>query len=85
MNGNQAAEVTSASTAARRSVWEARAHTERLKLWNRAMSIESPSEAREPSQPTLAEQFAEVIGGASDLPPDMAQQHDHYVHSVPKS
>lgn len=28
---------------------------------------------------TLAEQFADVIGKAIDLPPDMAEQHDHYL------
>jgi hypothetical protein len=55
------------------------------RLWNRAMSIKSPSKASEPSQPTLAEQFADVIGTAPDLPQDMAQQHDHYVHGAPKS
>lgn len=34
---------------------------------------------------TLAEQFANVIGSAPDLPPDMAEQHDHYIHGTPKS
>lgn len=34
--------------------------------------------------PTLAEQFADVIGAVPDLPSDMATQHDHYLHGAPK-
>lgn len=34
--------------------------------------------------PTLAEQFADVIGTVPDLPSDMAAQHDHYLHGAPK-
>lgn len=34
--------------------------------------------------PTLLEQFADVIGTVPELPPDMAQQHDHYLHGAPK-
>ena len=34
--------------------------------------------------PTLAEQFADVIGTVPDLPSDMAGQHDHYLHGAPK-
>jgi hypothetical protein len=34
--------------------------------------------------PTLGEQFADVIGTVPDLPPDMAAQHDHYLHGAPK-
>lgn len=33
---------------------------------------------------TLAERFENVIGKASDLPADMAEQHDHYIHGMPK-
>jgi hypothetical protein len=33
---------------------------------------------------TLAEQFADVIGTVPELPPDMAAQHDHYLHGAPK-
>ncbi len=39
----------------------------------------SPVEGR-----TLAEQFADVIGTVPGLPPDMAAQHDHYLHGAPK-
>lgn len=33
---------------------------------------------------TLAERLGDLIGSVSDLPSDMAQQHDHYVHGAPK-
>jgi hypothetical protein len=34
--------------------------------------------------PTLVEQFRDVIGTVPDLPPDMAERHDHYLHGAPK-
>ena len=37
-----------------------------------------------PQGKTLAEQFADVIGTVPDLPGDMAEQHDHYLHGAPK-
>jgi len=33
---------------------------------------------------TLAERFRDVIGSVSDLPEDMAKNHDHYIHGTPK-
>ena len=33
---------------------------------------------------TLAEQLGELIGSVPELPPDMAEQHDHYLHGAPK-
>lgn len=33
---------------------------------------------------TLAEQFGDLIGSVPDLPVDMAEQHDHYLHGAPK-
>jgi hypothetical protein len=33
---------------------------------------------------TLAERFRDVIGCVSDLPTDMAENHDHYIHGTPK-
>jgi len=33
---------------------------------------------------TLAERFNDVIGCVSDLPSDMAKNHDHYLHGTPK-
>jgi wyosine [tRNA(Phe)-imidazoG37] synthetase (radical SAM superfamily) len=35
-------------------------------------------------EPTLYEQLQSVIGIAKDLPPDLAAQHDHYLHGRPK-
>ena len=37
-----------------------------------------------PAAKSLADQFADVIGKAVDLPTDMAQQHDHYLHRAKK-
>ncbi len=34
--------------------------------------------------PTLAERLKDVIGIAEGLPPDMARNHDHYIHGAPK-
>jgi hypothetical protein len=36
-------------------------------------------------RPTLAERFKDVIGSISDLPADMAENHDHYIHGSPKN
>ncbi len=35
-------------------------------------------------QMTLAERYKDIIGIAPDLPPDMAENHDHYIHGTPK-
>ena len=32
------------------------------------------------SRKTLAERFKNVIGAVDDLPADMAENHDHYLH-----
>jgi len=36
------------------------------------------------ASPNWAETFAGVQGKAQTLPEDMAQNHDHYLHGVPK-
>ena len=33
---------------------------------------------------TLAERYRDIIGIAPGLPPDMAENHDHYLHGTPK-
>jgi len=33
---------------------------------------------------TLAERFKDIIGTVPDLPEDMADNHDHYIHGTPK-
>ncbi len=37
-----------------------------------------------PGGKTLADRFRDVIGSISDLPPDMARNHDHYIHGTEK-
>ncbi len=37
-----------------------------------------------PPRKTLAEQLGDLIGSVPDLPADMAEQHDHYLHGAPK-
>ncbi len=37
-----------------------------------------------PSGKTLAERLGDLIGSVPDLPSDMADQHDHYLHGAPK-
>jgi hypothetical protein len=34
--------------------------------------------------PTLVERSREIIGSVPDLPEDMAENHDHYIHGTPK-
>lgn len=33
---------------------------------------------------TIAERYRDVIGSVTDLPEDMARNHDHYIHGTPK-
>ena len=35
-------------------------------------------------EPTFAELFEDIAGKAVGLPPDMAENHDHYLHGLPK-
>lgn len=37
----------------------------------------------EPNKPTMAS-LLELAGTVDDLPPDMARNHDHYLHGAPK-
>jgi hypothetical protein len=41
-------------------------------------------EINDESTPTLAERLRSVIGVASGLPSDFADQHDHYIRGTPK-
>jgi len=39
----------------------------------------------DPSMPsTLPERFGDLVGSCSDLPRDMAENHDHYLHGREK-
>ena len=35
-------------------------------------------------QKTIAQKFRDLIGSVTDLPEDMAENHDHYIHGTPK-
>jgi hypothetical protein len=35
-------------------------------------------------QPTLLEEFSDIVGIADDLPADFSQFHDHYIHGAPR-
>ena len=39
---------------------------------------------RETSQPSVWEKLRSLAGTAKNLPPDMAANHDHYLHGLPK-
>ena len=38
----------------------------------------------DPEPKTLYERYKNVAGIAKGLPPDLAEQHDHYIHGTPK-
>ena len=46
--------------------------------------IEVRVEPVPPARKTLAEQLGDLIGSVPDLPSDMAEQHDHYLHGAVK-
>jgi hypothetical protein len=35
-------------------------------------------------KPTLRDRLLKLAGTVDDLPPDMARNHDHYLHGAPK-
>ncbi|MCY3022875.1 MAG: hypothetical protein NTW87_28175 [Planctomycetota bacterium] len=39
---------------------------------------------RRARNPTLYERLKPLIGSLKGLPPDMAENHDHYIHGTPK-
>jgi hypothetical protein len=42
-------------------------------------------ETQEPDRkPTLSQRLLKHAGTVPDLPSDMAEQHDHYIHKTPK-
>jgi hypothetical protein len=44
--------------------------------------VESP--ATTSGESTLRERLLRLAGTVDDLPPDMARNHDHYIHGTPK-
>ena len=50
-----------------------------------AVVVTPPEEtATESGAPTLFEQLAAIIGKGQNLPSDLAVNHDHYLHGLPK-
>ena len=48
---------------------------------------DEPNESDDPNQdrlPTLLERLKPFVGAAKGLPPDLAENHDHYIHGTPK-
>ena len=43
----------------------------------------SPGKALAPGK-SLTEQLGDLVGSVPDLPSDMVQQHDQYLHGAPK-
>jgi hypothetical protein len=48
------------------------------------VKVEAVEPVEDTPRKTLAERFRNVIGVADDLPADMAENHDHYIHGTPK-
>jgi hypothetical protein len=46
------------------------------------VAIRAPAQPSRPS--TLLERFGDLVGSCSELPPDMAENHDHYLHGREK-
>ncbi|HXE51791.1 MAG TPA: hypothetical protein VN541_02205, partial [Tepidisphaeraceae bacterium] len=47
------------------------------------VEVRPAAEAQE-QEPTWAEVFGDLAGSLSGLPPDLAENHDHYAHGAPK-
>ena len=51
--------------------------------WPEGTRVEVAAQAEE-KKLTLAEKLLRHAGTVPDLPADMAEQHDHYIHGTPK-
>jgi len=51
---------------------------------NAEVDIVMTGSGKPKSATSWAEVFGDVIGSVDDLPPDMAENHDHYIHGTPK-
>jgi hypothetical protein len=52
--------------------------------WPEGTRVEVLFKPASDKQPTLSERLLKHAGTVPDLPPDMASQHDHYIHGTPK-
>jgi len=48
------------------------------------VNVELIGQSEPPQPPSWAEVFKDVIGSVDDMPPDMAENHDHYIHGTTK-
>lgn len=48
----------------------------------RVETVEAKEEQHKPI--TLSDRLLKLAGTVDDLPPDMARNHDHYIHGTPK-
>ena len=52
--------------------------------WPEGTRVEVIVQTREDKKLTLSERLLRHAGTVSDLPTDMAEQHNHYIHGTPK-
>jgi hypothetical protein len=52
--------------------------------WPEGTRVEVIVPAGAAKKPTLSERLLRHAGTVPDLPPDMAEQHDHYIHGTAK-
>ncbi|HZK80344.1 MAG TPA: hypothetical protein VFC46_04735 [Humisphaera sp.] len=52
--------------------------------WPEGTRVEVVIKAVEDKKPTLSARLLKHAGTVPDLPADMAEQHDHYIHGTPK-
>ena len=49
------------------------------------VAVQAPPPSADPQRPTtLLERFGNLVGSCPDLPADMAENHDHYLHGREK-
>ncbi|HEX4128461.1 MAG TPA: hypothetical protein VHZ24_00355 [Pirellulales bacterium] len=53
--------------------------------WSRPEGVRVRVEIIARAQPNLAESIGHLAGKAKNLPPDAAEQHDHYLYGTPKN
>jgi hypothetical protein len=51
---------------------------------NAEVNVELVGQTGPKQPPSWAEVFKDVIGSVDDMPSDMAENHDHYIHGTEK-
>jgi len=49
-----------------------------------AVRVVQPAKTDEQTRPSIWDKLLELAGTVEGLPPDMAENHDHYLHGTPK-